>query len=357
MIKTLVVFFSVLFIAFLIIFDKSAPLSFKNNPLVLKPTSEKEENKNTLLKKSIFVPYWALGDSQDIDKYNELIYFGIKPDEDSINNNDEGFRQLAQFDSIVHKDQKKFLTLRMLDSKNNFTILADERKQKRIIDETITIAKKHNFHGIILDLELSALPFQSVLNQINSFTKTFSTESKKNTLAFGMTLYGDTFYRIRPFDVKNIAQSVDFVMIMAYDLHKAGGNPGPNFPLSGKEVYGYDYSGLVDNFSSEVPKEKIIVIFGMFGYDWTVDEKNISQQIAKPRSYLDITNSIVNKCAILKCKISRDTLSGETKIQYTAEDNSKHVVWYEDMKSTTEKQQYLQKKGISNFSYWAYSYF
>ena len=77
-------------------------------------------------------------------------------------------------------------------------------------------------------------------------------------------------------------------MIMAYDFHKVKGNPGPNFPLNGKETYGYDLQKMTDDFLQFVPPEKLTIIFGLFGYDWVIDDKNNALQSGEALSYLQI---------------------------------------------------------------------
>ncbi len=149
-------------------------------------------------------------------------------------------------------------------------------------------------------MEVNGLPFDSLLKQINSYVADFAKEAKGNNLSFSMTMYGDTFYRLRPFDVKTLAKSVDMIYVMAYDFHKSGGNPGPNFPLYGKETYGYDFQTMTEDFLKIVPKEKLSIIFGMFGYDWVVGEKGTAVQNGEAISTGKVAATYLQKCAYKK---------------------------------------------------------
>ncbi len=335
--------------------DKKAPInpSARVTATPVQPTVESRQEETTL-----FVPYWSLSKGINTDKdYKTLIYFGITPSESGINKEEIGYRQLASFISQKPSHTQTLLVVRMLNADTNFAVLKAKDKQRQVINDTIAIARANKFNGVVLDLELSALPFDSLIQQINSFAQSFATEANNNELSFSIAMYGDTFYRIRPFEVKTLAKSSDKVMIMAYDFSKANGNPGPGFPLAGKSTYGYDYHSLVDNFLQVVPSEKITVIFGLYGYDWTVDEKNISQQIGKARSLVEIEEQILAKCASLHCQKHRDDASAEMRIEYTDSEGEKHVVWYEDMESVRQKEAYLKTKGITSYSLWANSYF
>jgi len=305
---------------------------------------------------SLFVPSWTL-DSMSDNAYDQYIYFGVLPTSGGYIATGSGEQDITTFTSFVPQGKHTLLALEMENTDVNGDILQSTNAQKRLIAQTLSLAKENGFSGVVLDLEMGGIPFSSLIDEINSFTKNFDEQANAQQLKFDVTLYGDTFYRLRPFDVKTIASHSDMVMIMAYDFNKARSNPGPNFPLSGQSVYGYDMGKMMDDFLQAVPNQKLDVIFGLFGYDWPVDNKGngIGQGVAL--TDLQIQNKFLNNCQFKDCQIKRDPLSGETEIHYTDANNQKHIVWFEDMQSVTTKEQYLQKRGIGNFSFWANSYF
>ncbi len=307
---------------------------------------------------SVFVPYWTVGvgDNSNLS-YDEYIYFGIAPTTNGIDLHEAGAVRVEKFLETIPQGKKKLVTLRMINAQTNAAILKDKNSQKKIITQTVAFAKDHEFSGVVLDLEISAIPFDSLVEQINDFTRDLATDAKKQNLTFSLTLYGDTFYRLRPFDVKTLSQNADSVMLMAYDFHKARANPGPNFPLSGRKTYGYDIEKMADDVLRFVPPNKVSVIFGLFGYDWEVDENEKAIAQGKPLTYQQIKEKFLDTCRFDNCQIKRDPVSSETVIRYTDEQSKKHVVWFEDMESVTAKENVLRKKGISHFSFWAYSYF
>jgi spore germination protein len=157
--------------------------------------------------------------------------------------------------------------------------------------------------------------------------------------------------------VKELSHNADDFLVMAYDFSKSRSNPGPNFPLNGKEVYGYDMSRMVDDFLKFLPPDKTTVVFGLFGYDWTVDDKGNALSQGESKTYSQIQKEFLSDCLHKDCDIKRKNDSVETEITYTDDDSKKHIVWFEDMDSVKKKQKYLQQRGINNFSFWAYSYF
>lgn len=322
----------------------------------LSPTPFEKVTSSNAERESVFVPYWTVGGeiSGDEDRY---IYFGVSPTINGINRNEDGFRRMQTFTENVEQGVTTLLTLRMLSQDTNFEILEDPDAQERVIDDTISVAKANGFDGIVLDLELKALPFDSVVDQINGFVSRFYKASKAEGMTFAVATYGDTFYRIRPFDVKTLGENSDEIMIMAYDFHKSGGNPGPNFPLSGKDEYGYDYYEMMDDYLAVVPSEKLTVIFGMFGYNWTVDEKNSPVTNAVSLSFLQGQSRYLQNCNFTDCRSFRDERSGEMTVTYVDNEKNRRIVWFEDEESVERKKELLRERGINSFSYWAYTFY
>jgi spore germination protein YaaH len=301
---------------------------------------------------SIFVPYWSLTDEVNKqNNYNRSVYFAITPTENGVNKDEPGYNNLPKYNQLFSSEQK-LLAVRMTDRNLNLSILSDKNKQQKIIAESVDVAKKNSFSGVVLDFELFSLFNAQVPKQIDSFVADFSKASKQNNLYFAMTIYGDVFYRHRPYDVESLSQQVDEVMIMAYDFSKSIGEPGPNFPLSGKEKYGYDLKTMLKDYLKVVPKEKISVVFGMYGYDWTVDQKQRPIKPAQALTDNQIQEKYLNDCHQPDCSVQKDKSSAETEIK-----SGDHIIWFEDINSVTLKQDYLRSQEISKFAYWAFGYF
>lgn len=337
--------------------DLIKPVSLPTPTPEISPTLLKVKSSEVTVN-SLFVPYWALNQEEiDTGGAENLLYFGITPDERGIDKNEAGYKAIDKFVSAVPKGHKSELVVRMIDSKTSFPILKDSKKQQTVIKESIAIAKENGFSGIVLDLEISAVPFDSLVKQVNELTQLFYKQAKNSNLRFSLMLYGDSFYRLRPFDVKTLSKNADNFMIMSYDFSKSRSNPGPNFPLNGKEVYGYDMTRMIDDFLKYLPPEKTSVVFGLFGYDWAVDDKGNALSQGEAKTYNQIQKEFLNDCVYKDCYVKRKNDSVETEITYTNDDGKKHVIWYEDMVSVQKKQKYLQQRGINNFSFWAYSYY
>ncbi|MFS8158661.1 MAG: glycosyl hydrolase family 18 protein [Candidatus Roizmanbacteria bacterium] len=310
----------------------------------------------------VFVPYWNIPKETiqlpHIINDHPLIvplYFGLKPTETGVINRDEqGYLSLDSFIAYteVTKTPAKYLVIRMVNTEENLKILQDHVSQKNLIDDTWSIALSKGFTGVVLDLELSVLPTEKIKDSITSFSLDFDTAMKSHDLLSFQTLYGDVFYRLRPYEVKKISQVADGIFLMLYDFHKASGSPGPNFPLAGDHLYGYSLTTLFNKLASIVPSNKLVPIFGMYGYNWTVDFQNRPLKPAKAQRLRDI-QAFIPSCKT--CLVTHDLYSKETQITYE-NDGANHVIWYETTDSISQKYAFLQELGIVRFGLWAYGY-
>lgn len=306
---------------------------------------------------SVFVPYWAINAELADENYDTFIYFGITADEKGVNTEDTGYANLDQFDESLGDDKEKYLALRLLNADTNLKLLSNDSMQSKIIQDVITIAELRGYDGVVLDLELSVLPVIDLTAKINTFVEKFYNEVKSNNIGFTVAIYGDTFYRNRPFDIRFIGEHSDLVMIMAYDFSKSYGEPGPNFPLNGKAIYGYDFTTMVDDFSKNVPVNKLGVIFGMYGYDWALGQQGKPLKQATAITLNQAEERFINDCDYDNCIYSVDPISKETKVAYKDDEEIKHLVWFENNESVDHKKNLLSERGIYDISYWAYGYF
>ena len=322
-----------------------------NNPVEkISPTVRPSTISNTML----FVPYWTL--TNGVDKnYSEYIYFGITPGAIGINRAEPGYKNIPLFLQTVPGNAQKLLGVRMTNTVDNETILQNEIMQKKITTDTVQIAKENGFDGVVLDFEYNAFSFDSVIQSVSTFSERFASAIKDEKLVFYQTIYGDTYYRGRPYKVNVLAKNADKILVMAYDFHKANGDPGPNFPLEAGDE-GYSFHEMISNFTKDVPVSKLTVIFGMFGYDWKISDKGNSMGQADSLSTNEILQKFITTCAYKKCVVVSNP-SLEKKVNYVDNAGQKHEVWFEDRNSLSRKEALLQKNGISSEGFWANGYF
>lgn len=301
---------------------------------------------------SIFVPYWAVDEQALSSDYDTAIYFGITANEQGIDQKEDGYMNIPHFFHMVQPGMKTLLTIRLLSSDVNQKFVNDSAFQQTLIDESMQTAKTFGFTGIVVDFEYNALAFPSVVDSITLAMQHFETKAHTARLLYYQAFYGDNFYRLRPYDTSAIAKNTDGVFLLAYDLHKANGDAGPNFPIVSNSDY--TFPQMLHDFTQQINPKKITVVFGMFGYDWTIGTQGKTTNTAIARSFSDIQNHFINSCSFSSCVIASGTAG--TKITYT-KGTEKHIIWIDPEDIVTKKKQLLLENGIGRISYWAYGYF
>ncbi len=314
---------------------------------------------------SIFVPYWSLSESDapfsspgTINRpIDTAIYFSVSATTSGINTSNTGYVNLPEFIARSANTPNTLLTISMVDDDVNNSVLESPAAQEKIISQAVTIAKNNEFDGIILDLEVGGFASKEVNTQILNFVKNASEIVKKGNLSFAITLYGDSFYRNRPYSIELLSPFVDQFYIMAYDLHKLWGTPGPNFPAKGSDIFGYDMQTMIRDMLKFTTRDKLTIIFGLYGHDWMVDEKKRPFTAAKTLTQSQIQKKFIDSCVMKNCVIKRNPYALETEINYVDEQAQYHIVWLEDAGSVSQKIELLKEFGINAVSYWAYSYY
>lgn len=312
---------------------------------------------------TFFVPYWQL-DGRQIqfpsveftgDAEHRAVYFGVAVNQDGVQQEEPGYQSLSLFNEKLPEGIAKYVGVRMTNHSQNLDILDNPEAQSRIVEDVVALAANRQFDGIVVDLEFAPTLNGNLPSQINRFIESFQKAAHQKSLKLAMTIYGDTFYRRRPYDIAYLSKIVDEMMIMAYDFHKVSGEPGPNFPLRGRREFGYDMETMTADFAG-VSADKLTVIFGMYGYDWTVDEQKRPVKPATSNTLAQIRNKFLENCAGTNCIRTRHKQAAETEVEFV--DGAKyHSVWFEDLESASQKAAFLRSRGIRSLAFWAYGYF
>src|SRR5450631_41305 len=200
----------------------------------------------------------------------------------------------------------------------------------------IFLASDH-YRGLMIDFESfpkKAQPgYVALLNELSS-----------DLHAKGMKLYVSVQVRNEDFDYKAISSAVDGVVIMNYDEHFPGGTSGP--------VASQDwFLGNLESAVKEIPKEKLIVAIGNYGYDWVerpkkgklppgVADKSVSVQEAW----------IGSRDAEEDVDYDGDALNPH--FSYLDDDNFRHDVWFLDAVTAMNQMRAAQTLGIQTFALW-----
>ncbi len=192
------------------------------------------------------------------------------------------------------------------------------------------------FRGLTLDFEsfpTSAQPgFRALVSELND-----------DLHGKGMKLYVSVPAQDTDFNYAFVSAHSDGVILMNYDEHYLGGEPGP---VASQEWF---TKNLRDALKS-IPKQKLICAIGAYGYDWLAPRRgerptsNNAIVISAQKAWLTSQES--------EDQIEFDSDSLNPHYAYSDDGDRRHDVWYLDGVTALNQMRAAQQLGIDTFALW-----
>ena len=215
--------------------------------------------------------------------------------------------------------------------------LADPTARRRFRDELMKFLETDQYKGITLDIE--AFPETS-----RGDYKQLVQELYSDLQSRGMKLYIAVPVNDKQFDYSGIAQLSDGLILMNYDEHYPGGQPGP---IASQDWF---VKNLQDALTA-IPREKIIAAIGNYGYDWA--RKPGQKKGAPPESVHNVSvQDAWLEAEEAETDIDFDSDAMNTHLAYLDENNIRHDVWFLDGVAALNQMRAAQSLGIDTFALW-----
>ncbi|HEX9199929.1 MAG TPA: glycosyltransferase [Acidobacteriaceae bacterium] len=232
-----------------------------------------------------------------------------------------------------------------LTSIGDFLTNADSRV--RFIEQLDQfLAANPSYHGISLDFE--EIPSAAQQGYMALLTALYQDFQQRHLRLYVNVPVGDD-----DFDLKYIADHSDGLLLMNYDQHTVGSDPGP--------IAAQDW--FIDNLKdvlTKVPKEKVICSLGSYGYDWiTTIPGAPKRRGAKPSapkllsSQEMSTQEAWQAATDAEAQIELDPDSLNVHFAYDDDDaHVRHQVWFLDAVTVLNQMRAARALGIETFALW-----
>jgi len=193
------------------------------------------------------------------------------------------------------------------------------------------------YHGLMVDFEDFPEKAQPAYVQLLR-------ELANDLHAKGMKLYVSVYAHNPNWNYRGIAGAADGIVVMNYDEHYPGGEPGP--------VASQDW--FVNNLKylqTMVPQDKLICSIGNFGYDWATKPKHGKM----PPGEKDKTQTVQDAWLAARdseADVDFDDDSLNPHISYIDEKNIQHDIWFLDAVTALNQMRSAQALGIKTFALW-----
>ncbi|HWR15884.1 MAG TPA: glycosyltransferase [Terriglobales bacterium] len=210
-------------------------------------------------------------------------------------------------------------------------LLKDPAARQNFRQQLGTFLASDKYKGINLD-------FESIPTQDQAYYRTFVKELHDDLKSRGMKLHISVPVADRDYDFRFLSANSDGLVLMNYDEHFGGGDPGP---IASQEWFTKNLVSAV----KEIPREKLICAVGSYGYDWEIGAKS-----AKPpeRSVQEAWLTAAESESSIA--FDEDTLNPH--FSYLDDDNKRHDVWFLDGVTVLNQMRAARDLGITTFALW-----
>lgn len=275
--------------------------------------------------------------------YVSFFNYRVKPNGDLVHIND-----LAPLKATRQKKAIPMMVITNLGEDNYSSevahaIFTTPEAENRLADNVIKVMKSKGYRALNIDFEFIKEADQKRYNQ---FLGKFIPKIKKEGFTVSTDLAPKTSDEQKgpwagAHDYAYHGQIADFVVLMTYDWAWNTGPPMPVAPIP-------EMRKVLDYAVTRIPKEKIMLGFPLYGYDWTLPYKkgNPPARLVTPQRAAQIAQQ-------KSAKIHFDNQDECPYFYYLDSKGRKHIVWFENELSAQAKFNLVKEYGIRGIAYWA----
>lgn len=215
------------------------------------------------------------------------------------------------------------------------TLLSSSTARSNFIKQIAELVQTRGYDGVDLDLEgVPENARQAFVQLTRDLKAVLKPMNKMLSLSLPAKENESISWR-KGYDYAGLGAVADRVTIMTYDQHYSGGEPGP--------VAALDWVERVMRFAStQIPKQKLLMGIGSYGYDWPPTGKAQSVTVEKVRDLLQ-SHGVTP---------SWDQQAQVPHFSYVDDEGRRHQVWYENQDSLAKKVALAKSLGLRGLTVW-----
>jgi cellulose synthase/poly-beta-1,6-N-acetylglucosamine synthase-like glycosyltransferase/peptidoglycan/xylan/chitin deacetylase (PgdA/CDA1 family)/spore germination protein YaaH len=213
------------------------------------------------------------------------------------------------------------------DGAGTAALLADKRSRTDLLARIEPVLAKQKAAGVVFDFE--NLPDGAHAHYLTFLKEARVRWASRHWLVTATAPVDDTGWNLKAY-----AGAVDYLFLMVYDEHYAGGDPGP----IASQAW---FTRQLDTALRSVPAAKAIVAVGNYAYDWTGPGQGSALSVEE--AWLTAHDS--------EAPIQFDKASGNATFGYE-EDGQTHHVWLLDAASGWNQLRAADRKGVAGVALW-----
>jgi len=216
--------------------------------------------------------------------------------------------------------------------------ISTDVQRNAIAQRLADLVSQNNYDGINIDFEaVNASDAPLITDLMSRISAKFKPLNKLVTQAVIARASDVPSTWGGAYDYAALAKYDDYMLVMAYDFHSAGGSAGAVAPI-----------GWIQNVltyaTSRFPASRLLLGIGLYGYNWDTTAKSTA------------TSARFDQVAAFLAKPGATAGYDETDqapwVKYTDDQQHQHELWYENAKSFGAKIQLMIDDQLAGFGVW-----
>lgn len=256
------------------------------------------------------------------------------------------------------------LTLTLEDPASFDVLFSSIEATQRFLDEAMSLAAQSGVAGLQLDVEIYGVARSEAIKRYQGFVRQLAERLHQYSPARNLSIFFPMGGDSQLYDAATL-QLVDQVVLQGYDAHwLSSKTAGPVAPLIGDEPVTWK-KAVASGTSLGVPKERLLVSFPLFGYEWRVMEpklrsatigKGVSTTFAPVAAGLLPEMQFSVQEQVKQYGASHDPLTGSSYYQFKRENGDFIEGWFEDWWSLGRKSDYLADEKLGGIAFFLLGY-
>lgn len=269
--------------------------------------------------------------SYQVDGNGNLVAMGLSQKDTVSFAKDKGISSLVLVHNLVNGQFSREIS---------HQLLSDAAKRKKLIGNILDVVRSQGYEGVNVDIEnVYWYDRQNYTGFVKELKEKMSANGYLTTLSIpakDRDYYENNNWN-GAFDYAQLGKYADQILLMTYDEHYIGGQPGPVASLPWVER-------VLEYASGTIPTEKILLGIAGYGYDW-------SSKGNKALTFKNI-QKLIDEKGLAPAWDSKSSTPNFTYYQ----NGVKHEVWYENEESIALKLDLVGKYHLGGIGIWRLGY-
>jgi len=220
-------------------------------------------------------------------------------------------------------------------------LLSSSRLRQELIEKIVKIYDYYGVDGINIDFENVYVKDKDLLTQfVRELYPVF--KEKGMVVSIDVTPISSSENWSLCYDRKRLSETVDYIMLMAYDQHWA------NSPVAGSVAQYTWVEDSVKAILNEVPKEKLILGIPFYTRLWAIKNIDGKEEVSSKALSMEEVNRFIEENNV---ELIWDAESGQFYGETIKEDVT-YKIWVEDAKSLQLKSSLVNKYDLAGIASW-----